>query len=89
MMSRCLPKYLKKQEKTETLIEIIKIYCQDIIMKFGIWNCAMMIKKKGRRENTEGIELLNQQSVRSLFEKENWIYLGMVEGNNIVQTKIK
>ena len=40
-------------------------------MKFGIEKCAMFLIKSEKREITEGIELLNQERIRMLGEKEN------------------
>ena len=39
-------------------------------MGFGIGKCAMMIMKKGKKKETsEGIELSNQESIRTLAKK--------------------
>ena len=56
------------------LIQAI-IYNQDIGIEFGIENCAMLIIKSGKRETTEGIELQNQESIRTLGGKENCKFL--------------
>ena len=52
------------------IIIIIIIYCQDIEIEFGIEKCAMFIMRYGKREITEGIEILNQEKNRSLRVKE-------------------
>ena len=44
----------------ETLIQAVRIYSQDIGMRFGIEKCAMLIVKSGKRQMTEGIELPNK-----------------------------
>ena len=41
-------------------------------MNFGIEKCAMLMMKSGKRQTVEGIELLNQESIRILGEKENY-----------------
>ena len=46
-----------------------KIYNQDIRMEFGIEKCSMLIMRSGKRQITEGIELLNQERIRTLREK--------------------
>ena len=39
----------------------------------------MLIMKSGKRQILEGIELLNHERVRTLKEKENYKYLGILE----------
>ena len=63
----------KNEKELETLIQTRRIYSQDIGMKFGIEKCAMLIIKSGKIEVVKGIELPNQESIRS--EKENYKYL--------------
>ena len=45
--------------------------------------------KSGKRQIMEGIELLNQERIRTLGEKENYKYLGLLEANIIKQAKMK
>ena len=45
--------------------------------------------KKGKREKTEGIELLNQENIRTLGEKENYKFLEMLEVDTIKQRRKK
>ena len=63
--------------KTEKVFEVLtqtKICSQDVRMEFGIEKCAMLIMKSGKRQITEGIELLSQKSIRTLREKETYEY---------------
>ena len=41
----------------ETVVQPIRIYCQDTGMGFEIRKCVMWIMKKRKRETTTGIEL--------------------------------
>ena len=41
--------------------------------------------KSEKREITEGIEIPNQESIRTLGEKENYKYLEILEADNIKQ----
>ena len=45
--------------------------------------------KSGKRETTEGIEQPNQVSIRTLGEKEKYMYLGMLEADTIKQAEMK
>ena len=62
----------KNEEELETLIQI-RIYSQVIGMEFGIEKYAMIIRKSGKRDTTEEIELPNQKII---CEKENCKFLG-------------
>ena len=52
-------------------------------MEFGIEKCAMLIMKNGKRQITVGIELSNQERIRTLGEKENYKNLGILEPGTI------
>ena len=58
-------------------------------MEFGIEKCAMLIMRSGKRLLTEGIELLNQEKIRMLGEKETYKYLRILKVVTIklVETK--
>ena len=56
-------------------------------MKFGIEKYTMLIIKNGKRKAMKGMEWLNQESVRTLGEKENYKYLGILA--TIKQIKMK
>ena len=46
-------------------------------MEFGIQKCAMQVMKSGKRHLTDGMELPNQDKIRTLGEKETFKYLGI------------
>ena len=54
-------------------------------MDFGIEKCDMLIMTCGKRQITEGIELPNQERIRTLGEKENYKYLGILETDTTSQ----
>ena len=84
-----IKKLAKNEKELENLIQAVKIYGQYIRMEFGREKCAMLIMRSGKRRMTEGIELPNQEKIRTLGEKENYKYLGILEANTIKQTNMK
>ena len=58
-------------------------YCKDIEMEFGIEKCSMLIMKSGKRQQTNGMELPNQDKIRKLGEKETYEHLGILESDTI------
>ena len=69
--------FAKKEKELETLIQAVRIYCQDIGMEFGIEKCATLILRSKKRHMTEGIELPNQDKIRKPGKKNftnTWEY---------------
>ena len=58
-------------------------------MEFGIKKCALLVMKSGKRHLTDGIELPNQDKIRSLAENETYKYLGILEADTIKQVEMK
>ena len=73
----------EKKKKIDTLIKTKRIYIQDIGMKFGIKKYAMLIMKSGNREIAGRRDLKNQERTRTLAEKENTEYWGILKADNI------
>ena len=79
----------KNEKKLEILIHTIRIYSQDIGMEFCIERCVLLARKSGKRQLTDGIELPNQDKIRTLAEKETYKYLGIIEADTIKQVEMK
>ena len=62
--------FAKNEKELETLIQAVRIYSDDIEMEFSIEKCVIPIKKSGRRQITDGIELSNQEKIKTFGEKE-------------------
>ena len=58
-------------------------------MEFGIEKCAMFVMKSGKRHRTDGIELPNQDKIRTLGENDTYKYLGILEADTIKQVQMK
>ena len=58
-------------------------------MEFGIEKCALLVMKSRKRHITDGIELPNQDKIRTLAENETCKYLGILEADTIKQVKMK
>ena len=54
-------------------------------MEFGIEKCAMLVMKSCKRHMTDGIELPNQEKIRTLGENDSYKYLGTLEAETIKQ----
>ena len=67
----------KKKKELETVIHAERIYSQDIGMEFGIEKCTMPVMKSSTRHLSDGMELPNQDKIRTLGEKEILSHLGV------------
>ena len=47
-------------------------------MEFDIEKCAMLVKKSGKGHLTDGMELPNQDKIRTLGEYETYKYFGFL-----------
>ena len=81
--------FAKNEKELETLIHSARIFSQDIGMEFGIEKCALLVMKSGKRHKTDGIELPNQDKIRTFVENEAYKYLGIMEADTIKQVEMK
>ena len=58
-------------------------------MEFDIEKYAMLIMRSRKRQIMEEIELLNQERIRTLREKETLKYMGILEADPIKQVEMK
>ena len=79
----------KNEKEQETLIHAVRIYSQDMGLEFGIEKCAMLVMKSGKRHLTDGLELPNQDKIRTLGENKSYKYLGILEADTIKQVEMK
>ena len=49
----------------------------------------MLVVKSGKRHLTDGMELPNQDEIRTLGEKETYKYLGILKADTIKQVEMK
>ena len=71
--------FAKNKRDLETLIQTVRIYCQDIEMELGMEKYDMQAMKSGKRDMTEGIKLLNQEKKSEPLEKRKLKILGNIE----------
>ena len=49
----------------------------------------MLVMKSGKQHRTDGMELPNQDKIRTLDENETYKYLGILEADTIAQVEMK
>ena len=58
-------------------------------MEFSIEKCAMLVMKSEKRHLIDGMELPNQDKIRTLAENDTYKYLGILEVDTIKQVQMK
>ena len=69
----------------------IKYICKKWKKNLRLWAVkkCLIVMNSGKRENVEGIGLSNQKSVRTLWQKENYNYLGKLKVDTFKQAEMK
>ena len=81
--------FAKNQKELETLIHAVRIYRQDIGMKFGIEKHTMLIMNSYKWHKMNGREQSTQEKIRMLSEKESYKYWRILEADTIKQVEMK
>ena len=81
--------FAKIEKELGTLIQAMRIYSEDMEMEFGIEKWDILIRKNGKQQMTEGIELPMQEKIRTLGEKKTYKYLGMLKADTIKYVAMK
>ena len=84
-----IKQFAKNGKELETLIRTVRIYSQGIEMWIGIDKYTMLVMTSGKLHMTEGIELLNQEKIRMLWEKGTYKHLGILKADTIKQVEMK
>ena len=58
-------------------------------MEFGIEKCAMLVMKSGKWNLADGIEVTNQDKIKTHGENETYKYLGILEADTIKEMDMK
>ncbi|XP_045541510.1 uncharacterized protein LOC123723010 [Papilio machaon] len=78
--------------KKTDLVELLKItekFSSSIEMEFGVEKCAVMYVQRGRVASSDGLQLTESMSFRSLSEGETYKYLGISRSLGIVDEDVK
>ena len=81
--------FAKNEKEHETQMHAVRIYSQATGMEFGIQKCAMLVMKSSKRHLTYGMELPNQDKIKTLGEKETYKHFGILETDTIKQVDMK
>ena len=66
------------KNQLDSLIQTMRIFSEDIHMKFGLDKCAILEMKRGNKINSTGIELPYQSKISEASD-QGYMYLGILQ----------
>ena len=80
--------FANSEENLKSLLQIVEDFSNDINMEFGLDKCAKSVIKKGKKVETENIQL-DRYEIQNLDEDTPYKYLGMEENENLMHKEMK
>ena len=81
--------YAKNEKGLESLVQTVRIFSDDIAMKFGIDKCATLVLKRGKIAKFDRISLPNGRFMKGLIEGAGYQYLGILQADQIRYTEMR
>ena len=78
----------KTQDQIDSLIKTVHLFNSDIGMEFGIDKCGVVIMKRGKLVECNGVELPTKDVIKQV-EKDGYKYLGVLELDRIMESDMK
>ena len=80
--------YGASKDQLDSLVQVVRIFSQDIKMSFGLDKCAVLEMRRGRQVGSSGIELPGDQHIGEI-EEEGYKYLSILQLDQTLNTKMK
>ena len=81
--------YSRNQKGLDSLVQIMRVFSENIGMEFGIEKCDMLVIQNGKIVKSVGIELPDGKVIKSLQEGESYKYLGILEADRFLGDEMK
>ena len=80
--------YGASKYQLDSLVQVVRIFSQDIKMSFGQDKCAVPEMRRGRQVGSSGMELPDDQHIGEI-EEEGYKHLGILQLDQTLNTKMK
>ena len=80
--------YGTSKDQLDSLVQVVRIFSQDIKMSFGLDKCPVLEMRKGRQVRSSGIELSDDQHIGEIKEEDNKC-LDILQLDQTLNTKMK
>ena len=81
--------YAKNESGLDALVQSVRVVSNDIGMEFGVQKCSMLVIKRGRVIESNGINLPNNETISSIHEENGYKYLGVMEADQVLGGQMK
>ena len=80
--------YGASKNQLDSLVQVVRIFSQDIRMSFGLDKCSVLEMRRGRQVGSTGIDLPDDIHIREV-EDEGYKYLGILQLDKTLNAKMK
>ena len=88
LLMDALKLYAKSERELDSLIQTVRIFSDDVGMVFGLDKCAVLVLKRGKIVQTDGIELPDGKRMREV-NLDGHKYLGVLQLDFIMNREMK
>ena len=81
--------YSRSEKGLDSLVQIVRVFSEDMGMEFSIEKCTMLVMEKGKIVKSVGVELPDGKVIKSLQQSESYKYLEILEAHKFLEEKIK
>ena len=76
------------EDQIDNLVNTVRIFSEDIKMKFGLPKCGVLIMERGKVVKSEGISMPDGKMMKNIVEGE-YKYLGILEADSVKHEEMK
>ena len=81
--------YTSNENSIESLTQIVRVFSNNIGMKFEAAKCAVLTMKKGKMANSDEIALPNKTTMQGLKHGDSYKYLRVIRADEMKHHEIK
>ena len=80
--------FVKNVDQIDSLVNTVRIFSEDIKMEFGLSKCGVLIMKRGKVVESDGLCIPDGTMMRNI-EEGGYQYLGTLEADGIKHDEMK
>ena len=81
--------YAKTEKELDSLVQTVRVFSEDIGMKFSIEKCSMLVMKRGKKVKSDEIKLPDDTVMKALRDGEGYKYLGILQADDLQKKEMK
>ena len=81
--------FTSNEKSLELLIQIVRVFSNDIEIEFGVEKCAVLTMQKGKMTSSDGIVLPNETTMKGIKEGDSYQYLRVIQPDGTKRHEMK